>query len=311
MHCNARLSYFSRELLIKRYLDGEKVATIARQLGVSRKCCYKWIGRYKEKGREGLVEKKSGPKASPRKISSKKEKKILRARRNYREGPDRLAIRLNMSSSTIYQVLKRNKENHLFAKKRREPVKRYERKYPGDLLHIDIKHIPALGGRRYRYHVSILDDCTRYTEAQIFEKKTTKNITSFMSDFLERFPFEVKEVMTDNGMEFTMRYACFKDRKTLFEKELAKRGIKHFLIKPRHPETNGKVERFHKTVDDELYQIKHFISEEHRKRELQRYIRRYNLKRIHLGIKGMSRAKIEYIFIKKVLPSCVRNTLTA
>jgi transposase InsO family protein len=107
-------------------------------------------------------------------------------------------------------------------------------------------------------------------------------------DFLDRFPFEVREIATDNGMEFTMRYSLHKDGKTLFEKELEGRGIKHRLIKPRCPQTNGKVERFRRTVDEELYRVKRFIDEEHRRRELKKYLKRYNSKRIHLGIGGIT-----------------------
>lgn len=293
------LSPYARELLVERYLEGQKVTYIARQFGVSRKCCYRWIERYETAGREGLKERKSGPRVSPKRTSSKREEKILKARRKYKEGPDRLAIRLKMSRSTVYAVLKRYKKNHLFEKKQKEHTKRYEKGHPGDRLCLDIKHLPALGGKRFRYQASILDDCTRYAEAEIFEKKTTKNITHFVLGFLERFPFKVKEVVTDNAIQFTMRYTCHKNRKTFFQKELEKRGIKHCLIKPRCPEANGKVERFHRTVDEELYQIKHFINEKHRKRELKKYLERYNSKRIHLGISGMTPEQKLNIFLEE------------
>lgn len=297
MHCNARLSTFSRELLVKRYLEGGKVTGIARQLGVSRKCCYRWIRRYQDEGKAGLLDRKSGPKASPKKTPLRQEIKVLKMRKKYKEGPDRLAIRLNMPRSTVYQVLKRNGKNHLFKKEEKEKNKRYEKRRPGESLQMDLKQLPALGGKRYRYQASIVDDCTRYAEAEIFERKTTKNITAFLVDFLERFPFEVREIATDNGMEFTMRYSLHKDRKTLFEKELERRGIKHRLIKPRCPQTNGKVERFHRTVDEELYRVKRFINEEHRKRALKKYLKRYNSKRIHLGIGGMTPEQKLNIFL--------------
>lgn len=299
MHCNSKLSRFSRELLVKRYLEGQKIAKIARELGISRKCCYKWIKRYQESGKAGLKERKSGPITHPKRISFKKEERILKARRKHKEGPDRLAIRLNMSSSTVYAVLRRHGKNHLFEKEEKKKARLYEKKRPGDRLCLDLKHLPAIGGKRFKYQVSLLDDCTRYTEAAILERKTTKNITYFVLDFLDRFPFKVKEIMTDNGLEFTMHYTCFKERKTFFQKELAKRGIKHRLIKPRCPEANGKVERFHRTVDEELYRVKYFINEEHRKRELKKYLERYNSKRIHLGIRGMTPKEKLNIFLRE------------
>jgi len=90
------------------------------------------------------------------------------------------------------------------------------------------------------------------------------------------------------GWEFTMRYTLHKKRKTLFEQELAKRGIKHRLIKPKPPQTNGKVERFYRTIDEKFYCVKRFINEEHRTRELKKYLERYNSKRILLEIEGMT-----------------------
>lgn len=299
MHCNARLSSFSRELLIKRYLEGEKVSKLAEQFGISRKCCYKWINRFEEEGGDGLEQRRSGPKISPKRISLKKEAKVLAIRKKYKEGPDRIAIRLAMPRSTVYQVLKRNAQNHLFEKRAKKHTKRYEKKNPGERLQLDFKQLPAIGGKKYRYQVSIIDDCSRYVFAEIIEKRTTRAVTSVLASFLEQFPFKVKEIATDNGWEFTMRYAYFKNRKTYFQKELDKLGIKHTLIKPRSPELNGKVERFHRTVDEELYLIKLFKNEEHRKRHLEKYLKRYNSKRIHLGIKGMTPQQKLNIFLEE------------
>lgn len=297
MHCNSRLSTFSRKLLIERYQKGEKISQIAKQLGVSRKCCYKWINRYKQQGEQGLQDKRPGPKTHLTRISRKKEEKILKMRRKYRQGPDRLAIKLDMPRSTVYKVLKRNGVNHLFEKKKRQRPRYYQKTRPGECLQVDLKQIPSLEGKGYNYQISVLDDCTRYTQAAIFDRRTTKNVTSFVKDCLDSFPFDVKEIKTDNGMEFTLRYSYFKGRKTMFEKELVKRGIRHRLIKPRCPTMNGKVERFHRTVDEELYHIKHFINEAHRRRELKKYIEVYNTKRIHLGINGMTPQQKLNIFL--------------
>ncbi len=299
MHCNSRLSRFSRELLIKRYLEGEKVSKLAQQFGVSRKCCYKWINRYEEQGDAGLEQRRSGPKVSPKRTSSKKEAKILTVRKKYKEGPDRIAFRLNMPRSTVYQVLKRNGENRLFEKRAKVHTKRYEKSRPGERLQLDFKQLPAIGAKKYRYQVSIIDDCTRYVFAEIIEKRTTKAVTAVLLEYLDLFPFKVEEIATDNGWEFTMRYAYFKNRKTYFQKELDKLGIRHTLIKPRTPELNGKVERFHRTVGEELYLIKHFKNEEHRKRQLERYLKRYNTKRVHLGIKGMTPQQKLNIFLEE------------
>lgn len=299
MHCNARLSRFSKELLIKRYLDGEKVSKLSKQFGVSRKCCYEWINRYEVQGKAGLEQRRSGPKVSPRRISSKKESKILAVRTKYNEGPDRIAFRVGIPRSTVYQVLKRNGKNRLFEKKGKIHTKRYEKNSPGERLQVDFKQLPAIAGKKYRYQVTIIDDYSRYVFAQIIEKRTTKAVTSVILKFLDQFPFKVKEVATDNGWEFTLRFTYNKSRKTYFQKELEKLGIKHTLIKPRSPELNGKVERFHRTIDEELYLIKHFKNEEHRKKELERYLKRYNSKRIHLGIRGMTPQQKLDIFLEE------------
>lgn len=153
--------------------------------------------------------------------------------------------------------------------------------------------------KKYRYQVSIIDDCTRHAFAEIIEKRTTKAVTSVLLRHLQKFPFKVKEVATDNGWEFTMRFTYFKNRRTYFQKELERLGIKHSLIKPRTPELNGKVERFHRTIDEELYMIKHFKNEEHRKRALEKYLKRYNTKRFHMGIKGMTPEQKLNIFLEE------------
>jgi transposase InsO family protein len=145
------------------------------------------IGGYEDTKMRGgpvLLIESQDPKPHPRKIPPKSEVAILKMRKKYKEGPDRLAVRLDISRSTVYQVLKRNGENHLFERKKKERARRYEKRRPGESLQMDLKQLPALGGKRYRYQASIVDDCTRYAEAEIFERKTRKEHHRLFSGFL-------------------------------------------------------------------------------------------------------------------------------
>ena len=136
----------------------------------------------------------------------------------------------------------------------RRPVQRYEKSRPGELLHLDLKYLPALGTRP-EFEYAAIDDFSREGLATIARERSTVAATRFLEHVLAQLPYRVEAVMTDNDMMFTMRYAFHSDRLTRFEQALKSAGIEHRLIRPRSPESNGKVERFIKTIDDECFRI--------------------------------------------------------
>lgn len=287
-HRNTKLSGHTRLKMVMDYLEkGRSGGEIAEALGVSRKTFYYWLKRYRTEGVEGLSNRRSGPRTSPRRSPREVEERVLTYRRCQRVGPARISLALGIPTSTIYVILRRHGENHLHPKIKRPPPVRYEREYPGALVHIDVKELPALGDGAKEYQFTAIDDHSREAYSALFPRQSTKIACQFLNDALAFFGYPVERVMTDNSLIFTMRYAYFSHRKTRFEMLLKTKRIKLLLIRPHHPETNGKVERFHRTLEEELYRTRLFLTPEQRRRALASWLHHYNNSRPHLGINGL------------------------
>lgn len=290
-HRNTKLTAYTRLKMITDQQQGRNAQEIADSLGISRKTFYYWRSRYQREGSGGLINRPSGPRCSPRRSSAELEEKVLAYRKDHPEGPARIAIALGMPASTVYSILKRHGKNQLNPKQQREAPTRYEKDEPGKLVHIDVKELVALPGGAKEYHFSAVDDHTRTTYADIFSEQTTQVACQFLEATLASFPFTVKKVMTDNSFIFTMRHAFHNERQSRFEKLLEAKGIKLTVIRPYHPETNGKVERFHRTVEEEFYRRYHFEDASQRRQMLPDWLAYYNNSRPHLGIGGLSPAE--------------------
>jgi transposase InsO family protein len=232
-------------------------------------------------------------------VSERVEDRIVRARRRDKVGPDRLAIHLDLPASTIYRVLVRHDLSRLSHLDRRTatPIRRYERRRPGELVHVDIKklgRIPAGGGHRvhgrqatrrkkrlgYAYLHTAIDDHTRlaYTEVLTDEKGATAAGFWRRADAWFRAHGIVTErVLTDNGF-------CYRGR--LFNEALAHTRIVHKYCRPYRPQTNGKVERFHRTLLDEWAYVRPYTCDGARTRALAHWLHRYNHHRVHTAIGG-------------------------
>lgn len=303
-HCNTKLTLHIREKMISDYQGGEKVTVIAKRLGISRKCFYYWLKRYQAFGRDGLANRTSRPRTFPSQLSKDKENAILALRKRERIGPQRIAYRMGLSSSTVYKVLRRYGENTLSPKKKRLSI-RYEKSFPGELVHIDVKYLPQINKGDKEYQFTAIDDYSREAYAMIFKKKSTVSATRFLEEARKYFSYPIRAVLTDNGLEFSMNLAYNRKGKTKFTKLCHGLGVAHKTTKPYRPETNGKVERFHRTVDEELYRIIRFQGTKEREFALNRYLKRYNEQRIHLGIRGLTpRQRIEQYFMSKKCYQC-------
>jgi transposase InsO family protein len=296
-HRNAPLTPQGRLLLCRRIEHGTPIAHVAAAMGISRRCASKWWHRYLELGVDGLHDRSSRPRSSPTRLTVRVEEKICRHRRAERVGPDRLAIHLALPASTIYRVLVRHDLNRLRHMDRATaaPIRRYERTRPGELVHVDIKklgRIPTGGGHRihgraatrtqkrlgYAYLHTALDDYSRlaYTEVLTDEKGVTAAGFWQRADawFAAR-GVTVERVLTDNGF-------CYRGR--LFNDALAEHRIIHKYCRPYRPQTNGKVERFHRTLLDEWAYVRPYSREADRTRALARWLHRYNHHRVHTAI---------------------------
>lgn len=305
MHANARLTHWGRQELVRRIAAGVPIAHVAEAMNVSRATAGKWWGRYLDDpdGR-WWVDRSSRPHSCPHQTRPRIERKIVSLRRRYKLGPARIAGRLEMNPSTVHKVLVRHGCNRLAWMDRPtgRVIRRYEHPNCGDLIHVDIKKlgkVPPEGGWRvhgraarpngaaqkrrrigYSYVHAAVDDHSRLAYAEIHDDEQAVTAVAFWQRakaFFEAHGMTIKRVLTDNG-------SCYRSR--LFNAELANAGIAHKYCRPYRPQTNGKVERFNRTLLDEWAYVRPYRSENERRRRLDTWLHTYNHHRCHTAIGG-------------------------
>lgn len=232
------------------------VSATCRYYGISRPTFYKWLHRYEELGEEGLRDRSSAPHCSPNATQVEVVGKIVYLRRNYHFGPQKIAMYLRryhditISPSGVWRILKKLDMSRLPSSQRytrtKTRWKRYEKQLPGHRVQVDVKFLdPLPGSRKKHYQFTAIDDCTRIRVLRIFDHNNQKTAIQFMDYVLEKLPFQVECVQTDNGAEFQGG----------FHWHLLDRGIGHIYIKPKTPRLNGKVERSHRIDAEEFYRM--------------------------------------------------------
>jgi transposase InsO family protein len=248
-----------RRLAIIRHVEEVtgNVALTCRYFGISRQAYYTWYRRYEADGVDGLRDRSKRPLVSPRATHVEVVGKIIYLRQHYHFGPARIAMYLRryhdvtISNSGVWRILKRLELNRLPASQRYQRHdrrwKRYEKQLPGHRVQIDVKFIEPLPGSRKRkyYQFTAIDDCTRLRVLRIYPAVNQKTAIQFLDYLLQRLPFRVEVIQTDNGAEFG----------SAFHWHALDRGIGHVKIKPRTPRLNGKVERSHRIDAEEFYRL--------------------------------------------------------
>lgn len=296
-HAKAKLTPSGRLLLVRRVIEeGWPPAHAAAMAGVSRPTVYKWLDRYRSEGVAGLKDRSSRPRRCPRRTAPEVEAAVLALRAQLRRGPHHLAGRLAMAPSTVHAVLARHGQGRLSSLDRSSgEVIRYERERPGDLLHLDVKklgRIPEGGGwrvhgrgqvkrgqvkRGYDFlHVAI-DDHSRYAYVEVHDDERGETCAAFLEravTHLSELGVEVREVMTDNAKNYTLA--------KVFQAALD--GRRHLTTRPYRPQTNGKAERFNRTLVDEWAYAQVYRSNAERLEALSTFIVDYNYVRTHSAI---------------------------
>ena len=197
------------------------------------------------------------------------------------------------SPSGVYTILKRHGKNRL-TKPMQEEKKRIIKEKAGELGHIDCHHLSKdmiAGSKKSYYLVCVIDSCTRVAWAEVVEdiKSISVMFTALrcLNHLTEKFSIKFEEILTDNGPEFGPRDSMQKLHHP-FERMLIELGVKHCYIKPYRPQTNGKVERFWRTIKEDLIEGTYFESIDHFKDELFKYILYYNKLRPHQGLDGLT-----------------------
>ena len=300
-HPRPRLSVFSRQLLVGRVAAGWPVAHVAEQLGISRATAYKWVRRYRTEGEPGLADRSSRPHRSPRRLGAAAEAEILAARAHWRYGPDRLGPLLGRPPSTVHRILVRRGFSRLRDADRvtAAPV-RYVACHPGALLHQDHKklgRIPDGGGWRavgrenrrhpehrttgYEHLEVIVDDASRYAVVVPVPNETAASAIAALdiaAAELGRLGIRIDRVLTDNGTAY----------KAQFDAAVNQLGARHKRTRRYRPQTNGKAERFIKTLLAEWAYGRPYRTNEERASALPVFVDFYNRRRPHTAIGGRS-----------------------
>jgi len=287
------------------------VARAAERFDVTWPTAKRWAERYREHGEAGMNDVSSRPHRSPARTPQPIVRKIVHLRWKQRLGPVQIADRLGIAASTVHAVLVRCRLNRLSHIDRitGEPIRRYEHQHPGDLLHMDVKklgNVPDGGGWRYvgrqqgaknraattgktrsanrypqmgtAYVHTVLDDHSRVAYAEIHDDETAATAATVLRNAVAWFAHRnvtTVRVLTDNG-------SCY--RSHLWRDTCLELGIAHKRTRPYRPQTNGKIERFHRTLAEGWAFKKFYNSETVRRKALPGWIHYYNHHRPHTAI---------------------------
>jgi len=296
IHKNARLTPHSRAELARRVVvEGQSATSVAAAFGVTIKSVNKWVARFAAEGVEGLKDRSSRPHRLYRPTPTTIVEQVEALRRQRWTGKQ-IAAELGISPATVSRILKRLGLNRIAALEPAEPVRRYEREKPGELIHIDIKKLGRFdrighritGDRRQGnsrgagwefVHVSI-DDASRLAFSQILPDEKKESAIAFLKAAVASYAslgITVARVMTDNG-------SCYRSR--AFRKACRDLGLRHIRTRPYTPKTNGKAERFIQTALREWAYAQAYQSSDRRAEELPVWLHRYNWHRPHGSLKS-------------------------
>ena len=315
-HRNAPLTPTGRLRLARCVVDDEwPVRRAAERFQVAVTTAARWAGRYRDHGEIGMEDRSSRPRHSPARTPTRTERRIIKVRVLRRWGPARIGFLLGIAASTVHRVLTRYGITRLAHLDRAtgRVIRRYERARPGELVHVDIKklgNIPDGGGWRvhgrqtgrrhtvhstpipnnstsprarlgYSYLHNAVDDHSRLAYTEILPDETKTTAAAFWARAAAWFATcgiaRVERVLTDNG-------ACYRSRD--FAAALASTSTVHKRPRPYRPQTNGKVERFNRTLLDEWAYAEAYPNETTRRAALPGWLHHYNHHRGHTAIGG-------------------------
>jgi transposase InsO family protein len=296
-HKNARLTPKGREAMVRAVVDyGLTKAAAARRFNTTPKTVGKWVKRYRAEGVAGLRDRSSRPLSSPGQTAAATCAAVENLRRQRYTGRQ-IAAELHVSPATVSRILRRRGLNKLSALEPSEPVRRYEREHPGEIIHIDIKKLGRFNsighritgdrtgqsndrGVGWEYLHLAIDDHSRVAYSEILPDEKRRSCLRFLFNALRFFRahgVKVQRVMTDNGTSFrSHRYA----------KALRRLMIKHLRTKPYTPKTNGKAERLVQTALREWAYAKAYLNSDQRAADLPIWLHRYNWHRPHASLKA-------------------------
>jgi transposase InsO family protein len=299
VHKNARLTPIGREWIVRQVESGQTPEAVSSAAGVCPRTVRKWVERFRAEGLAGLQDRSSRPHHLRKPTPVETVQKIEALRRQRLTG-QHVAKETGVSAATVSRLLRRLRLSRAKDLDPPEPVRRYEREHPGELIHIDIKKLGRFeevghritGDRRGRnarrarregpawefVHVCI-DDASRLAFSQILPSEKKESAVAFLKAsvaYYESLGVKIARVMTDNG-------GCYKS--LAFREACRELDLKHIRTKPYTPKTNGKAERFIKTALGEWAYAKAYPNSDQRAQQLPTWLHRYNWHRPHGALK--------------------------
>jgi len=299
LHKNARSCPASRALLVKRVLEqGWTVRQAAEAQGLSERSAYRWLARYRAEGLTGLLDRSSRPHNIPRKTPQKQLKRIVSLRFRRLSGAE-IASYTGSPRATVARWLNRVGLGRLRQLAPPEPIRRYQKEHPGELLHLDIKKLGKIHGVGHRItgdkakrargigweyvHVCI-DDASRLSYVEVLEDEKGPTASTFLRRAVAWFAdrgIDTQKILTDNGSCYVSKH---------FAETCSSLKIKHGRTRPYRPRTNGKAERFIQTLIREWAYAFTFYTSADRVHLLPKYLHFYNHHRAHSALGGLAPA---------------------
>jgi transposase InsO family protein len=301
VHANARLTLWGRSELVARIAAGQSVAMVAEEMNVSRATAYKWWRRWEAEGEAGLLDRSSRPHRCPHRTSVALERRIISLRQRRKLGPARIAPIVGVPPSTVHRVLTRHGLHRLAWMDRPTGrlIRRIETSRPGELVHTDTKRlarIPPGGGWRahgrgntadhhsrtrvgYDLIHTVIDAHTRVAYVEVHDNETGPTCAAVFERAIRWFAgigVRIEVVLSDNARQYQRH----------FDAVCEAHNIEHRRIRPYRPQTNGKVERFNRTMLDEWAYVRPYRSDTHRLTHLARWLHNYNHHRCHTALDG-------------------------
>jgi len=295
VHKNARMTPKGRAHLVRQIVICGLIPAAAAA-GISPRTAAKWQARARREGAAGLLDRPSCPRRSPRRTCAEKAERVVRLRRNQRQPYAVIAARVGLSVATVGRLCTAAGCNRLPPLQEAPPVRRYERTWPGEMIHLDTKKLARFGRPGHRVtgdrrqatngagyqalHVAI-DDRSRVGVALLLPDERARSALAFLFAALRYYRalgVRVVRVMTDNGSAY---------RSKKFRKALRRLRIRHLLTRPYTPRTNGKAERFIQTLLREWAYERTFPDSDARAAELPYWLHHYNFHRPHAAVGGL------------------------
>jgi transposase InsO family protein len=287
IHKNARLTPAGRRDVVRRVRAGEPVAAVAVAVRVSRQTIYKWVARASD-----VQDRSSRPQRSPRRLPRHRRRQIVRGRQK-RWSSVRIAQHYTLPLSTVVTILRREGLARLAALDPPRRVVRYERDRPGELVHLDVKKLGRIGRIGHRIHGDrrrrtrrlgweylhvAIDDHTRLAYSEVLADETAPTATAFLARAVAWYAalgIAVERILTDNG-------GCY--RALGFAEAALELGISQRFTRPYRPQTNGKAERFIRTLLTEWAYARAYGRSHWRTAALTPYLTFYNTERRHSAL---------------------------